>query len=86
MTGIDARDDWSDAALDACRSYADLVAIIDDLPAGEGTELARQMAIDLAFRLSGWRDADNDVDAALTSISAVCQSCLFDLSRVPASQ
>ncbi|MEM7683621.1 MAG: hypothetical protein ACFB03_10360 [Paracoccaceae bacterium] len=81
MTGIDTRDDWSAAALEACRSYNDLIALIDQLPIDEGTELARQMATDLVFRLAGWRSAEPGVDAALTSISAVCQSCLFDMSR-----
>lgn len=81
MTGIDTREDWSAAASGACRNYNELIAIIDLLPTNEGTELARQMATDLVFRLAGWRNTEPGVDAALTSISAVCQSCLFDMSR-----
>lgn len=81
MTGIDIESTWSTAAQEAGRDYLNLMASMERLPVHEAVDLWRQMATDLVFRLAGRHASDSEVEAALTSISACCQSCLFDFAR-----
>ena len=82
MTGVEAEPDWSDQAVTLCRLYQSLQPAISELPASELTSLARQMATDLVFLMSAVQDSDANVDDALASISAVCQSCLFERTAI----
>ena len=78
MTGVEAEPHWSNQAVTLCRLYQSLQPAISELPETELTALARQIATDLVFLMSTVKDANANVDDALASISAVCQSCLFE--------
>lgn len=84
MTGVQAETHWSEEAKALCRIYQSLQPAISDLPAADLIELSRKIATDIVFRMSSVTDPEVRVDDALASISAVCQSCLFERASNPA--
>jgi hypothetical protein len=85
MTGVEAEPHWSDQAVTLCRLYQSLQPAISELPETELTALSRQIATDLVFLMSTVQDTEANVDDALASISAVCQSCLFERTVIATS-
>lgn len=80
MTGIEAEAEWSEDAHALCRLYQSIQPALDDLPTTEMVEIARRIATDIVFRLAAREGSSEAVTNALTSISAVCQSCSFERS------
>ncbi|MEL7154874.1 MAG: hypothetical protein AAFN51_14005 [Pseudomonadota bacterium] len=78
MTGLETKQHWSEQAKTLCRIYQSLQPALSDLPGTDQVELARMIATDLVFKISAVRETDANVEDALTSISAVCQSCAFE--------
>ncbi len=85
MTSVEVEAHWSEEAKTLCRLYQSLQPGLSDLPATDLLELSRKIATDLVFRMSSVAEPDARVDDALTSVSAVCQCCLFERSTVPAN-
>ena len=78
MTELGVEANWSEKAKALDRIYQSLKPAVSELPDDERIELARQLATDLVFVISTTRERDISVEIALSSISAVCQSCMFE--------
>ena len=78
MTGLEAEAHWSEQAKTLCRIYQSLQPAMIDLPPGDLVELSRKIATDLVFTMSTVKADDAKIADALASVSAVCQSCLFE--------
>ena len=85
MTELEAEAHWSEQTKTLCRIYQSLHPALADLPSGDLIELSRKIATNLVFTMAEVKDPDANVEDALTSISAICQSCTFERTVLESS-
>ena len=77
MTGIEAQAHWAEETKALCRIYQSLQPALSDLPGDDLLELSQMIVTDLVFRIDALTAPLPQAKEALTSISAICQSCVY---------